>query len=50
MISGVMRQYGRPQVISQEFTAYTQYADEERRGWAPRLSYALGMQELTGLQ
>lgn len=44
-----MRQYGQPQGVSQEFTAYAQYADEEMCGWSPRLSYALAMQELTGL-
>lgn len=50
IVSRVMRQYGRPQGISQEFTAYARYADEERQGWSPRLSYALAMQELTSLQ
>lgn len=45
-----MRQYGQPQGISQEYTMYAHYVDEERQGWSLWLSYALAMQELTGLQ
>ncbi|XP_059068551.1 protein MAINTENANCE OF MERISTEMS-like [Cryptomeria japonica] len=41
VLSRVMRQYERPQVISREFTAYVRFGDEERKGWGAERDYFL---------
>lgn len=50
VVSQVMRQYGRMQAISQEFSSYARFRDKERKGWGPQLSYALAVQVMIGLQ